>query len=102
LLAAAITRSSLTASLMLLALGVAVAGPFEDALAAYERSDYATALRLFRPLANQGIAKAQYNLGVMYANGQGLPLRDLHRCPCVTAHHRDTARSFKPSRTAAV
>src|SRR5271155_902737 len=67
LLAAAITRSSLTASLMLLALGVAVAGPFEDALAAYERSDYATALRLFRPLANQGIAKAQYNLGVMYA-----------------------------------
>ena len=27
------------------------AGPFEDATAAYERGDYATALRLFRPLA---------------------------------------------------
>ena len=33
----------------------------------------ATALRLFRPLADQGLAKAQLFLGVMYANGQGVP-----------------------------
>ena len=36
--------------------GAAVAGPFEDGLAACQRGDYATALKLFRPLAEQGYA----------------------------------------------
>jgi len=49
-----------------------VAGQFEDATAAYQRGDSATALRLFRPLADQGKADAQYNLGFMYANGLGV------------------------------
>jgi TPR repeat protein len=49
------------------------AGPWEDAAAAYSRGDYATALRLLRPLANQGDASAQYNLGLMYAKGDGVP-----------------------------
>ena len=53
--------------------GGAAAGPLEDGLAAHERGDYATALRLFRPLGEQGNASAQYNLGVMYALGQGVP-----------------------------
>jgi len=47
----------------------AVAGPFEDGLAAHDRGDYATALRLWRPLAEQGTADAQHMLGIMYANG---------------------------------
>ena len=34
--------------------GSALAGPFEDGGAAYERQDYATALRLWWPLADQG------------------------------------------------
>jgi hypothetical protein len=34
---------------------------------AYEKGDYATALKEFRPLADQGKADAQYNLGGMYA-----------------------------------
>jgi len=38
------------------------AGPLEDAKA-YDRGDYATALRLIRPLADQGDAAAQYLLG---------------------------------------
>jgi hypothetical protein len=50
----------------------AAAGPLEDAAAAYARSDYATALRLFRPLAEQGNAQAQFNIGRMYQNGQGV------------------------------
>jgi TPR repeat protein len=50
----------------------AVAGPFEDGVAAYLRGDYATALQILRPLADQGIAAAQYNLGVMYAEGKGV------------------------------
>ena len=36
------------------------AGPLEDATAAYERGDYATALQIIRPLADQGHAEAQY------------------------------------------
>ena len=51
----------------------AVAGPLEDADAAYDRGDYATALRLWRPLAEQGDAIAQFALGIVYANGQGVP-----------------------------
>ena len=51
----------------------AVAGPFEDGLATHERGDYATALRLWRPLAEQGTADAQHMLGIMYANGQSVP-----------------------------
>src|SRR6516165_4658167 len=49
------------------------ATPIEDAQAAHGKSDYATALRLWRPLADQGNAEAQYALGFMYARGQGVP-----------------------------
>ena len=53
----------------------AAAGPvedFEDGLAAAQRGDYATALRLFRPLAKRGHASAQFILGVAYASGEGV------------------------------
>ena len=50
----------------------AYAGPYQDALAAYGRGDYATALSLLRPLADQGDAAAQFNLGVSYDDGQGV------------------------------
>jgi hypothetical protein len=45
--------------------GPVMAGPFEDANAAYAGGDYADALRLFRPLAEQGDAPAQGSLGLM-------------------------------------
>lgn len=51
-----------------------VAGPLEDANAAIKRRDYATAVRLIRPLAEQGNANAQYDLGTFYDNGLGVPL----------------------------
>ena len=51
----------------------AFGGQFEDAVFAYERGDYAKAYRLFKPLAEQGVPAAQYNLGVMYSKGQGVP-----------------------------
>lgn len=50
----------------------AFAGPFLDGEAAYERGDYETAYRLFKPLAEQGYGGAQYMLGVIYANGKGV------------------------------
>jgi TPR repeat protein len=56
--------------------GDAVQRVVEDASAAYEQGDYATAYRLIRPMAEQGYAKAQYNLGVMYHNGEGVPQDD--------------------------
>jgi hypothetical protein len=34
-----------------LGIGVAFADPFDDSIAAYDRGDYASAVRLFRPLA---------------------------------------------------
>jgi len=49
------------------------AGPLEDGERASRAGDYATALRLWRPLAEQDDADAQNNLGLMYRNGQGVP-----------------------------
>ena len=68
-----ITRllAGIVATVMLI--GVAVAGPFENAGAAYNQGDYATALRLWQPLAEQGNASGQFNLGVMYERGEGVP-----------------------------
>ena len=40
---------------------------------AYNRGDYNTALKEWRPLAEQGDADAQFNLGVMYDMGLGVP-----------------------------
>ena len=51
----------------------AFAGPWEDGMAAYNRGDYAPAIRVFRTLAEQGNAKAQNVLGVMFRKGEGVP-----------------------------
>ena len=49
---------------------------FEEASAAYNRGDYAVAFESFRTLAEQGDARAQVNLGFMYADGKGVPQDD--------------------------
>jgi uncharacterized protein len=67
-------RATLAASLMLAsATGATVAGPYEDATAAYQRGDYATAYKLTLPLAEKGNATMQTNVGAMYAEGKGVP-----------------------------
>lgn len=58
--------------LLLRVVAPVAAGPLEDGVAAIERGDYAVAQRLFRPLADQGVAAAQYNLGLMYDSGRGV------------------------------
>ena len=50
----------------------AVAGPFEDGVAAARRGDFATAQQLWRPLAEQGNTAAENNLGLMYYGGDGV------------------------------
>jgi TPR repeat protein len=57
----------------LLGTPAAFAGPWEDGMAAYNRGDYAPAIRVFRTLAEQGNAKAQNVLGVMFRKGEGVP-----------------------------
>ena len=55
----------------------AVAAPvmaqdFDKGVTAYNAGDYATALQEWRPLAELGDANAQFNLGLMYAQGRGV------------------------------
>jgi len=66
----------LRATVLLLCTAVAapvMAQEFDKGLAAARAGDYATALQEWRPLAEQGHAQGQYNLGVLYANGMGVP-----------------------------
>ena len=69
-------RGSVIAMLVLVFvshIAVAFAGPFEDALAAYERREYGNAVQLMDPLAEQGSAEAQNGMGALYYHGYGVP-----------------------------
>ena len=46
---------------------------FQKGLAAAKSGDFATALREWTPLAEQGDALAQSSLGFMYHKGKGVP-----------------------------
>ena len=50
--------------------GSVFADDFQDAADAYQSKDYETAYKLILPLAKQGYAPAQHNLGLMYQRGQ--------------------------------
>ena len=47
-------------------------------MAAYNRGDYVPAIRLFRPLAEQGNPKAQSVIGQMYRKGEGVARSSAH------------------------
>jgi hypothetical protein len=68
----AILRTLLIGLMLTVSGGVVSAGPYEDAVAAAERGDYATAVRLWRALAEQGNARAQGAIGRMYERGLGV------------------------------
>ena len=44
----------------------------DEGLKAYNAGDYETALKVFKPLAEQGIARAQFILGLMVDRGKGV------------------------------
>lgn len=46
---------------------------FKTGLDAYDRGDFATALKEWQPLAERGDARAQFNLGVIHFNAQSVP-----------------------------
>ena len=60
------------ALLLIFSCATAWAADFDKGVAAYKAGDFATALAEFKPLAEQGDADAQYNLGFMYDNGKGV------------------------------
>lgn len=49
---------------------------FEKGLAAADSGDYQTALKEWLPLAERGDPSAQFNIGLMYEAGQGVPQSD--------------------------
>ena len=72
----ALTKIFLIVCVLLGSAGVSSAADFQRGLAAHNRGDFRTALREWRPLAEQGDADSQYNLGLMYQLGQGVPQDD--------------------------
>ncbi len=52
--------------------GVAGAGPLEDGIAAYEAREFEAAVGLWRPLAEGGDVEAQFLLGFVFGEGQGV------------------------------
>ena len=67
-------KAGLTVFVLSLGLAAPVAaGQLEDAVAASNRGDYATALQLLRPLAEQGDARAEISLGHAYLQALSVP-----------------------------
>jgi len=50
-----------------------VQADFQTGMDAYNQGDYATAFKEWQPLAEQGEADAQVNLGLLYDFGKGVP-----------------------------
>jgi len=73
-----VVAGALVAAAQVLGATGALAGPWEDGMAAYNRGDYAPAIQLFRPLARQGNARAQAAIGAMYRRGQGVAKSSAH------------------------
>ena len=63
----------LTLAVLLGSTGTSWGADYYKGFDAYQNGDYATALRELQPLAEQGDANAQYNLGLMYDKGLGVP-----------------------------
>jgi hypothetical protein len=62
----------------LFALATLIAAPsafadFQTGLEAYQKGDYVGAAKEWRPLAEQGDPVAQFNLGLLYLDGHGVP-----------------------------
>ena len=63
---------ALSCILMMLAAPIS-AQDLQKGYEAYQNGDYATALKEWKPLAERGNSRAQFNLGVMYRRGEGVP-----------------------------
>ena len=63
----------LTLAVLLGSVGVSGSADFQKGADAYKKGDFATALRKWKTIAEQGDARAQFNIGTMYFRGRGVP-----------------------------
>ena len=68
---------SLPLLLSLLLISTIGAADFYSGVSSYSKRDYTTALREFKKAAGQGHASAQYSLGLIYTNGNGVDENDI-------------------------
>ena len=66
-------RFTIPLVLSLVCLAVPAWADYKAGEDAYDRGDYATAWHKWQPLAEQGDTDAQFNLGLLYYNGRGVP-----------------------------
>jgi hypothetical protein len=80
----------------LLFAAAAFGGPYEDGLAAFDRGDYAAALRAWLPLAEQGHRTAQFSVAVLHEKGLGTPpdLREAARWYLKAAQQGDLEAAY--------
>jgi TPR repeat protein len=67
-----VAAAALGLSLLVASGGAGSAQDFQKGVEAYEKGDFAAALREWRFLAGVGDPRAQYNLALMYFRGQGV------------------------------
>ena len=67
------SRHSTVFLLLTLSLVAPAWADYQTGLDANTRGDYATALREWKPLAEQGDARAQFSIGLLYETGDGVP-----------------------------
>jgi len=67
------TLTPIVFTLFLLVWPALVQADFQAGVDAYARGDYATVLKEWQPLAEQGDAYAQFSLGHLYHGGHGVP-----------------------------
>ncbi|MGH6954468.1 MAG: hypothetical protein ACREGL_09815 [Alphaproteobacteria bacterium] len=66
-------REVMLAALLCLALVLPARAGMDEGTEAYERGEYAAAFEEYAVLAHMGDAAAQFALGTMYSQGQGVP-----------------------------
>ena len=62
----------LLTAMLFIANSAYAAGTVEDGEKAYSTGKFEQAIKILKPLALKGVAKAQYDLGIMYDIGQGV------------------------------
>ncbi len=68
-----ICQSSILTVLPLILWSISWSADFEKGQAAYEAGDYQSAITEWQPLADAGHPDSQFSLGLLYANGMGVP-----------------------------
>ena len=77
-----------------LALALPLLADFHAGLEAYQKGDYVTAAQEWRPLADQGDVESQFNLGLLYLDGHGVPKSSAE---AVTWFRRAAEQGYAPA-----